>query len=217
MNNRTTDGGTRHLGDLSEMDRLVLHRLCQAGGSRAGRALCALLNEHRASVELYQVGIQRFGAANLHLQEKPSKKIVAVLFDLTGNLQGHLAMLLSESCATLLAGQLLGGARVMSSSGELRLVAREALAEVGNIVASAYLNVFADALKKPCLPSPPTLIHAPEKEVFKDIGLTEQKLKVLAIAIEAHIEARGELVRGQILFAPTGAFLGNLLSASDRG
>ncbi len=77
---------------------------------------------------------------------------VVVSFDTSGGVEGTLAVVIDDDVARWLVGRLTGGGPAEGALGES---ARAALAELGNIAASAFLNAAARLLRRSCLPSVP--------------------------------------------------------------
>jgi chemotaxis protein CheY-P-specific phosphatase CheC len=77
---------------------------------------------------------------------------VVVSFDTSGGVEGTLAVVIDDDVARWLVGRLTGGGPAEGALGE---PARAALAELGNIAASAFLNAAARLLRRSCLPSVP--------------------------------------------------------------
>lgn len=83
--------------------------------------------------------------------------VVVITFDTSGGIDGTLAVVLDDDVAQRLAGRLTGGG---ADTGTIGPTALAALAELGNIAASAFLNAVARLLKRSCLPSVPRVGHA---------------------------------------------------------
>ncbi len=84
--------------------------------------------------------------------------VVVVAFDTSGGVDGTLAVVFDDDVARRFAGRLVGqGAGAM---GVLDPAALAALAELGNIAASAFLNGVARLVKRTCLPSVPRVGQA---------------------------------------------------------
>jgi chemotaxis protein CheC len=200
------------LEGLSELQRRVITALCQAGGRRVGRALRDLLGAHTQHIEIYDAGVLELTAA-LELLDSGQEHLIGILFDLSGSDSGSLSMLLPERGALLLAGRLLMGQPVLDSEGALTADASSAMVEVGNIVASAFLNAIADAVHRACLPSPPSLVHDSQPALTRKLEAGLRSPSVLAISFEALLKDHREPLRGGIFFAPDSQFLGAKLGS----
>lgn len=201
---------TPRLEVMTPLQRRVIAALCQAGGRRVGRALHDLLREQAHHIEIFDAGVLELKEA-LGLLDGGGDRLIGILFDLSGSESGRLSMVLPERAALLLAGRLLMGQPVLDSAGALTSDASSALVEVGNIVASAFLNAIADAVHRACLPSPPSLVHdsQPALTALLEKGLLSST--VLAISFETLLKDHGEPLAGGIFFAPDAQFLGAML------
>jgi chemotaxis protein CheC len=205
-----------HMSRLSPAELQMLSRLCQLGGGRAGRALATILGASGARVDLFDAGLREHAHVANELGGGHAP-MIGVLFDLTGSFEGHLTMLLGEAGALTLVRRLLRTEQVTRPDGSLTDDAHGTLAEVGNIVASAFLNAFADAMRSPWLPSTPRLIHGRGDAILAAIkgrGLAD---RALTIALDAQIREDSTRVRGQLLFLPAAPVLTNLVRAARGG
>lgn len=194
----------------------MLSRLCQSGGRRASQALATLLGESEVQVELFDAGFQDHAGVTLGLAE-PDERLVGVLFSLDGIFKGHLSLLLTEPGAASLVRRLIGDKPLWTELGALNEEARAVLAEIGNIVASAFLNAFADALRSPWLPSPPEVLHARGAAIVEALSSRGLSDRAMSIALEAILSAEGGNLRGQLLFLPSEPVVDELLRLPKRG
>lgn len=206
---------TNQLANLTTMQQLFLSRLCLAGSSHASRALQAFVGPSAARIDVFDAGAVPLQAAtrSIHISGEP---LLGVFFDLFGQLEGHLSMVLDRRSACALAEPLVGGQPVLLPSGEISVDASAALAEVGNIVASAFLNVFADALRTSCIPSPPMLHFETDQDLVTRLEATGLGSQAMATTLEAGFKSTGYQARGQILFIPGAQLLQALLDVADR-
>jgi len=84
--------------------------------------------------------------------------VVAITFDTSGGVVGTLALVIDDGIAARLAARLMGQDAHGGALGPTQLAA---LAELGNIAASAFLNGAARVVRRACLPSVPRVGHAP--------------------------------------------------------
>ncbi len=90
--------------------------------------------------------------------EAGADPVVAVSFDTTGGIVGTLSLIVEDRVAARLAARLMGQGAHDATLGPTQLAA---LAELGNIVASAFLNGAARVVQRSCLPSVPRVGRAP--------------------------------------------------------
>ena len=128
-------------------------QIVTAGAQEAAAALQRLLRVpvHADSV----IGLDAAQLAATH-----AARVVAIVFDASGGINGTLAVVVDEPVAAWLAGRLTGAVL----DGVVGKGALAALAELGNIAASAFLNGAAAVAGRTCLPSVPRVLHAPTGE-----------------------------------------------------
>jgi chemotaxis protein CheY-P-specific phosphatase CheC len=90
-------------------------------------------------------------------------RAVVIAFDTSGGVIGTLALVIDDAVAAWLAGRLTGAVTLDGAIGKGSLAA---LAELGNIVASAFLNGAARVVGRTCLPSVPRVTHASTAEAL---------------------------------------------------
>lgn len=121
----------------------------QQGAYESASGLSRLLRRPIAVDSFDVVDLQRLARAHARIG-------VTLAFETSGGLPGHLAFVLDEAVAVRLVAGLTGAV-----DAELGTTALMALAEVGNIAASAFLNGAAAVVGCTCLPSVPRVSHAP--------------------------------------------------------
>ncbi|MCP4504116.1 MAG: hypothetical protein GY822_29675 [Deltaproteobacteria bacterium] len=91
--------------------------------------------------------------------------MVCIAFDTTGGAEGTLVLLMTEKEALDVAHLLLNrfsGPKVST----LNSLAQNALSEIGNILASSFLNHLSGLVHTSCLPSVPALLLGSSREVW---------------------------------------------------
>ncbi|MCY0882166.1 MAG: chemotaxis protein CheC, partial [Firmicutes bacterium] len=91
----------------------------------------------------------------LHIKNPAEDALYLVQLDAIGLFQAQVWLLLDESAAQILVTALLGE----PSPQPLDDIGRSALGEIGNILGTAFLNVFADAFQQRWEPSPPHISY----------------------------------------------------------
>lgn len=204
-------GAPTATAELGLTERTFLEHLCGAGGQHSSRALAAILGIAGDHVEWSAAGLVEAPALAAALGPETDRAI-GVQFKLDGHLPGHLSLLLSETAACALVERLLGTRSAIGSGGELAAEAASALAEVANILTSAFLTPVADAVKRSCLPSPPILVHHRWPHVLRELRANGETGLVLGVALGARSHAPHPPIAARILFAPNGILLEDLLS-----
>ena len=97
---------------------------------------------------------------------------VVTSFDISGPVAGVFVLLLDAASATALAQRLLGNKESIPYSS----AALGALAEMGNIAASTFLNVIADRVQQVCLPSVPNIQQGRASAILEEITASHAPL-----------------------------------------
>lgn len=132
-------------------------RVVQTGAQDAAQALTRLL---RRPVEV--AGYARVDARAV--EHAHDRFVVVLAFETTGGAPGTLVFVLDETVAASVVAALTGAV-----STELSKSALSALAEVGNIAASAFLNGASRVVGGTCLPSVPRTSHAPVEQILNAV------------------------------------------------
>jgi chemotaxis protein CheC len=120
---------------------------------RAGASLSEFAQD---PVEVLESDVREVPWAELAALVEPDVggELVAAVLDVQGDDRGAVSLLFSRGSAENLAGLMMG----QDEPWPLDEMARSALGEVGNITATAFLNVVADAFGVRLLPSTPRVL-----------------------------------------------------------
>ncbi len=135
----------------------LVEQVVEAGAQEAASALGRLL----------RVAVHADAATHLDLRQLSAAhgpRAVVIAFQASGGVAGTLVLVVDDAVAGSLAGRLTGPPRAVAagqagSDDTLGVGGLGALAELGNIVASAFLNGAARVVGRTCLPSVPRLVH----------------------------------------------------------
>lgn len=179
-----------HLDTLQEMSNI--------GVGQAATALSQLLRR-RIDIRIPRVAVTPFKHAADGFGG-PESPVAAVALRMGGDAQGHVLLLLEPASASRMAGVLTAGP---GRTAELvDPMARSVLQEVGNILASAYLNALGRLTGLVLLPSIPVFAHDMVGAVV-DTALIEQgEAGDVALVMETTFDVEGEAVVGQMLLLP---------------
>lgn len=176
----------------------ALKELSNIGCGHAATALSQLLHR-RIAIRVPRVTVTAFKdvAEGLGGAEAP---VAAVALRMSGDAAGHVLLLLAPRAAQRLAGALTHG------PGELadleQTLSRSVLQEVGNVLASAYLNALGGLTRLVLLPSVP-IFACDMVGALVDAALIEQSEAAdLALVMETTFDADGESLAGQLLLLP---------------
>ena len=140
----------------------------------------------------------------------PGEPVAGVYLSIGGEITGHVMLLFTLDQAALLVDQLLE--QEPGTTTELDEMAQSALGEVGNIVASAFLNELGDAIDCPIQPSPPQVIEEIAGALLDSV-LTEVAMQGgQMLILETVLIQAGTAIKGFILITPDPPSLTTLMS-----
>lgn len=131
---------------------------------RAGASLSEFAQD---PVEVLESAIQEVPWSDLVRLVEPDAEdeLVAAVLEVQGDDNGAVSLMLTRVSAENLAGLMMG----QDEPWPLDEMARSALAEVGNITATAFLNVVADAFGVRLLPSTPRVLDASAARILDQL------------------------------------------------
>ncbi|MBY6276991.1 chemotaxis protein CheC [Symbiobacterium thermophilum] len=140
----------------------------------------------------------------------PDHVVTAVYVGIEGELQGHVILLFQPKEARALVDLLLG--HPAGTCRELDELGRSALAEVGNICGSAFMNAIADRSGLEVKPTPPVLLEdmagAILQTVATDLLLTGDEALVIATGFNG-------AVPGHFLLMPNTESMARLITTLE--
>ena len=160
------------LRELTATQLDALRELCNIGAGNAATALCKLVGAERVNIDVPRVEVAPFSKVP-ELLGGAETPCVAVMLRMEGQASGLLMLAWEEKAAFELAARLLG--KRPDQVTKFDMLARSALCEVGNIVASSFLNALGALLNTKLLPSIPALLHDMSGAVV-DTLLAEQAM-----------------------------------------
>ncbi len=141
--------------------------------------------------------------------------VIGIWLRMLGNAQGNILMVFPrENAAKILETLIPGQAAVSDAPTELEL---SALKEVGNILASAYLNALGEMLRMTLIPSVPCLtidtVGAITHHALADFGEVGETTLVL----DTEFFSAGEKVNSEFFLLPAPSSLKTILAALGIG
>jgi chemotaxis protein CheC len=131
-----------------------LQELVDAGMQRAAVGLAQMTEQE---ITLHRTSIHRVPLHEMvNTAGDPESEMVGVYLQTEGDLCGQSLLVLSQSSARSLAGALMG--LPVGAVTELGEMERSALAEVGNVMLSSFLNTLADLTDRSVRPTPPVVV-----------------------------------------------------------
>ncbi|MBI5330620.1 MAG: chemotaxis protein CheC [Betaproteobacteria bacterium] len=179
--------GAAHLDVLTELGNI--------GISRAARQLSQLLNEP-ILIAVPRVELCTPSEAARHLDPGGGGELACVYQRMSGELPGHIALLLPARDTHLLFRDLLGQGAPLHTL-DLRAFEHEAMTEIGNILISSCISAMADMLGLRIDVSVPRFAEAHAQELIQDdAGADGERV---ALLIHTHLTAARRDLEGTIL------------------
>ena len=188
---------------LTETQSDALRELCNMGSGRAAWALSRLLGR-TVVVDVPRVLPLRRSALVAELGA--DTQWVGVEFQVQGEATGLLALLLPAEEARGHAGLLLG-----TACEALGLLEKDALSEMGNILASSYLDTVAKVTGLWLLPSVPRLLEGTAEQVVLGLGAAEGEEPPLVLEAQWGVRGKPGLA-GRLLVMPAPQTVPSLLA-----
>ena len=193
---------------LSAMQMDALREVANIGAGHAATALSQMTG-HSIMINVPALAVKERSLI-AELLENPDGPVAAVDVHIVGDLTGQTLLVFTLEAAKRLSGLLTGRP---SQDGELSVLERSAVQEVGNILASAYLNALSQIVGGVLLPTPPRVDTGPGAQVVAEAAARGPGSDpVLSINTRFTLE-RGPEIRGSFLVLPDDESLSRMLTA----
>ncbi|EGT3749036.1 TPA: chemotaxis protein CheC [Clostridioides difficile] len=128
-----------------ELDDVHIDALREIGNIGSGNTITALASMINSNVEVLipMVKILEYNEAT-NLLGGPENKVVCILLDMKGDINGMFMFLLDESITQLMLSSLFNKEEAFLD--EIEAIEISAIKEIGNIMASSYVNAIASML-----------------------------------------------------------------------
>ncbi len=196
---------------LENLNYKELDALKEVGNIGAGNAATAL-----SQILGKRVDMTVPSARVLSLEKVPEilggteKLVVGVYLRMFGDIQGNMMFLLPTESAERLVKMLLGVSEEGGIAGE---ISQSAIMEVGNILASSYLNALSQFANLTIVPSTPALAYDMAGAILGAILYEVSELSDQVLLIETDFLGNGEAIKGHFFVLPDLPSLGVLLKA----
>ena len=192
-----------NITNLSNLQLDMLKEIGNIGAGNAATSLSKLINK-RVDMQVPSVKIVAFQEV-MNIIGGPDQMIVAILFQVQGDISGTVYFILSKNEAEKLINQMIPSQQMDLFNGEeINELSASVLREVGNILTGSYLTALSDFLKVNVHPSIP-YFSVDMAGAILTVGLIElSQVTDYAIIIDTKmngIEA-GNGVNGQFFFMP---------------
>ncbi len=176
------------------------------GATRAGRGLSGLMGQEISiHVPNIRVGTKNDACDAVGGEESV---VIGAYLSISGDLTGHVMLLFPEpralECVDLMVGQDPG------TTTEPDEMACSAIAELGNIVGSAFVNALADHLNLILHPSPPQVVHDMAIALVQSVYAEVLAQGSDVVMMDAVFEDQKGRTAGLLIVAPDPASLGAL-------
>ncbi|MCC0635715.1 chemotaxis protein CheC [Clostridioides sp. ES-S-0001-02] len=131
--------------NYSQLDNIHIDALREIGNIGSGNAITALASMINSKIEVLipMVKILEYNEAT-NLLGGPENKVVCILLDMKGDINGMFMFLLDESITKLMLNSLFNKDEAFLD--EITGIEISAIKEIGNIMASSYVNAIASML-----------------------------------------------------------------------
>ncbi|MCC0627520.1 chemotaxis protein CheC [Clostridioides sp. ES-S-0171-01] len=128
-----------------ELDDAHIDALREIGNIGSGNAITALASMINSNIEVLipMVKILEYNEAT-NLLGGPENKVVCILLDMKGDINGMFMFLLDESITQLMLSSLFN--KKEAPLDKIEVIEISAIKEIGNIMASSYVNAIASML-----------------------------------------------------------------------
>lgn len=197
---------------ISRLNEQQLDALREASNVGMGHAATALsqLTGKTIHLEVPRVLLMDMTSLSGYLGD-PERLAVGIHLRMLGDAQGYILMVFPRENTARILEVLLP--RKVSGGDSLSELELSALKEVGNILASAYLNALGEMLRMTLIPSVP-LLFIDRVGTVVDSALSEiGEIGGAALILDTEFSSKDERVNGQFFLLPSPASLDSILAA----
>jgi len=197
------------IGNLNEPQLDALREISNIGMGHAATALSQLLGK-TIHLRVPRVMITDISQVP-ELLGGAGKMVVGIYLQILGSARGNILMIFPRENAVRMLDKLLH--RENQRGGLLTELEVSALKEVGNILASAYLNALGTMLKMPLIPSVPVLSFDMAGAVVDYVLVDLAEVGDLSLMVETEFSEDEEQVGGHFFLLPDPPSLQIILKA----
>ncbi len=132
--------------------------------------------------------------------EETDRTVVAVFLEAQGSGRGGIMLILSEEAAMEFSDLVLG--RPYAPGEAMDEEQRDAICEIGNICASAYLSAVAQFLGTTLVPSPPGMARDMLRAILQYPAALIEEVSDRSLVIRTHFKYGNEVIYGFMLYLP---------------
>ncbi len=197
--------------DLKESQLDAMREVANIGAGHAATALSQMTNR-TIMISVPRVNVRPLEEA-CDLVGKPDEVVAAILMHMMGDLTGRALLMFPQNAARTLCDFLLR--RELGTTQAFGDMEKSCLKEVGNILASAYLNALSDFMGMMLVPSVPSLVIDLSGAVLTSAHLNFGQDRDYAFCVETSFRVSGdsEPLGGHFLLLPDMASLRSIFDA----
>ncbi len=186
------------VGVLHAEQLRALRILAERGTERAAASLSEMVGQRVVLrlLEIREVPLPRA----FEVIGTPEAVVVAVYVGFEGDLRGHVALIFDLMEARRLVDMLTG--EEPGTTSELGEIGLSALAEVGNLTGSMFVNTLADALGMTVHVIPPAVAQDMAAAIISTIAAEVGQVSDVLIAIRTEFSIANRAVNGEFLVIP---------------
>jgi chemotaxis protein CheC len=189
----------------------ALKEVASIGAGHAATAL-SLMTGARIMIDVPMVNVGQLSELAPAIAD-PDARIVSVMMDMHGSLNGQTLLALPVLTGRRLADLMLRRERRNRGEG-FDALEESALKEAGNILGGAYMTALSDFLGMHLMPSPPRFRVGTTREVLDDCSAAAApEVAVCCVETEFSFEEVGERFRGFFLLLPDTESFGAIFRA----
>jgi chemotaxis protein CheC len=175
-----------------EMD--MLREICSIASAHGSRALSEMLGKR---INLVMPNMETMPTGKLAGNTIMNKVVVSVQEKMLNGIKGSILMLYEEGSAFELVRMCCPNED--SPANLLTELGFSALKEIGNVVMGSFAGAISIILKEPVVPSIPTLLNGPAKDIVEAAAATHGA-KGLVIFVETCFSEEEKKVQGSLCF-----------------
>ena len=195
---------------LTDLELDALKELGNIGTGHATTALAEMTGVRIAINVPEMITIVPINQVMGRLVKEEEELVAGLFFELSGDTTGFMQILFEQASALALVDILMG--REVGSSATLSEMDESALMEIGNILASAFADAWAELLGITLLPSPPTFAFDRAEAVTNRLLTTVGTTVDNAILFKTIFEGESGIFSGHFLLLPHPESLDNMLA-----
>lgn len=183
---------------LSQRQTDLLGEISNVGVGHAATALSRMIG-HEITMRVPSVTLTPFSRVT-EVVGGPERVVAAIYCSFMGSITGHILLVLPQESANSLVRSLVQDQQPAGEDWSEE--AASAFREVGNILASSYLNALGSLLDMTLIPSVPSIVCDMAGAILDPLLIEQGLVSDLALLIETEFFEKGETIKGQFFLVP---------------